>query len=154
MTDVRVGSKVKASWWTQTMTDVDQTAINNITSTTFITGSPTVELTFVAPESGKVLITISSGARDNGGTNRIVCAPELYLGTDASGTAVFTTATSTIDKELTSAGQVANFQYVSRTMLQTGLTAGATYYARLLYKVNAGTTADLNMRELIVRPTT
>lgn len=154
MSDLLAGAKIRAADWPATVSDTDGTSISNITDTTFVTGTPVVAVTFVAPTTGRVLITITGGMRDNTNTNRVVMAPNVFLGTDATGTEVLSTA-STLATECTSPGQANAFYYVSRTSLLEGLTAGSTYYARLMYKAETATSAsaDISRREIIVRPT-
>lgn len=153
MTDILAGATIKANDRPATAYSTDGTSITNIVSTTFITGTPTVATTFTAPTSGRVLLVVTMGFRDNGGTDRVIAAPNVFLGTDATGTEVLSTA-STLETECTSAPEATAFYYVSRTSLLEGLTGGSTYYARLLYKVASGAgTADISRRELLVVPT-
>lgn len=154
MTDVLAGATISAAIWPAAVAANDETAINNLASTSFAAGSPVVAVTFTAPSSGRVLITISGGFRDNAGTDRAILAPEVYEGTDALGTLVLGT-TTTLETECTSAPEATAFYHVSRTTLLEGLTAGATHYARVMHKAGSGGgTADISRREIIVRPTT
>lgn len=157
MSDIRAGSIIRDSNsdyvdWPDTVSSFDNTSNNNQTSTSFTVGTPTVDLTFVAGTTGRALISIALSSRDNSSTNRVISTFELYQGTSTSGTSVISSSGSTLEYECTSAGQASGFQYITRTTLVTGLTPGATYYARQLFKVTGGSTADVAMRELTVRP--
>lgn len=151
MTDVLVGAKIQSGDWPATVSDADPTDILNISSTSFIEGTPVVAVTFTAPTSGKVLITVSSGASDSTVGGRVIVAPNVFLGTNSSGTEVLGT-TNTLATERTTPQQATDYTYASRTSLLTGLTAGSTYYARLVYKVSGATTADISYRDIMVRP--
>lgn len=151
MTDLLAGAKVKAADRPTAVTATDTTAINNITSTTYIPGSPEVGTTFVAPTSGRVVLTVGGGFRDDtAGTNRVHIAPEVYLGTGSAGSSFLTADVTT--RGVGSVGAT-NFHYRSRTTLLTGLTPGSTYYARIVYKVSGGTTSDIAARDITVVPT-
>jgi hypothetical protein len=153
VSDILAGSLIRAADWPVSVSATDGTSIANMSGvTTYTAGSPVVDVTFVAPTSGRVLITVTLGARDNGGTNQIFLAPEVYLGTSAAGTLVLST-TSTLPTEARVPGEADDFMYVSRTCLLSGLTAGSTYYARTMHKTSGGTTADIARREIAVRPT-
>lgn len=158
MTDIRAGSIIRdlgssSMDWPDSVASYDNTTIANITTTTFGAGSPLVELLFEAGTTGRALITISTSSRDNSaGAARVISTFELYLGTSSAGTSIISSSSSTLEYEVTSAGQALGFQYVSRTALVTGLTPGSTYYARHMYKASASGGSDVAMRELIVRP--
>lgn len=154
MTDVLAGQKIQAATWPATVESLDNTTNANLTNTAFATGTPVVDLTFVASTTGRALVTVTSGLRDNSSTNRIVTTFELYLGTSAAGTLVIGSSGSTLQYECTQPGQANNYMYVSRTTLVDSLTPGATYYARHMNKVSGGTTADISLRALTVRPAT
>lgn len=147
------GSKVLANDFPTAVASTDTTAIANITSTTAIPGSPEVGVAFIAPTSGQVAIHVAMGGRDNGGTNRIFVSTEVYTGSSAAGTKI-TSASVSLNGVSTPPINTAGYTYAGRTWLQTGLTAGSTYYARVVYYVDAGTTADLTMRGIVVTPTT
>lgn len=154
MTDVLAGQKIQSATWPATVESLDNTSNANLTNTTFATGTPVVDLTFVAPTTGRVLLTVTAGSRDNTGTDRVVCTFELYLGTSAGGTLVIGSSGSTLQYECTCAGQADAYQYVSRTTLVDSLTSGATYYVRHMNKTASGSgSADCTLRALTVRPT-
>lgn len=151
MTDIKAGAKVLAADFPAAVSASSQTANDNITSTSYIAGSPEVGTTFVAPTSGRVLLSVGLGAKDSAG-NRVHLAPEVFLGTSSAGTQILApdvtargvgTASSTINVAM----------YRGRTTLLTGLTPGSTYYVRTMHKVSGGTTADIAVRDVEVTPT-
>lgn len=127
----------------------DDTTISNISSTSFIAGSPTVEATFTAPPSGAVLLSVGLSARDNGGDNRVHLAPEVRVGS-VSGTVVL--SANVVTRGVGVPGGIPNYVYRARSTILTGLTPGTTYYARTMHKVSGGSTADINVRDLTVAP--
>jgi hypothetical protein len=150
MPDTLIGATVKVDDFPRTVNAIDATQIDNISSTTFISGSPVVATTFVAPTSGMVLLSVSLGARDNGGsTARVHLAPEVRVGSAAG--SVFLSADVT-RRGVGTPGEAADFAYRGRTTLLTGLTAGQVYYVSTLHKVSGGATADIAMRDVTVTP--
>ncbi|MBA9002003.1 hypothetical protein [Thermomonospora cellulosilytica] len=145
------GSVIRAADWPPTVAAGDSTTISNITSTTFITGSPVVATTFTAPTSGRVKITVGGGMQNNGATGRVTLAPNVFAGTGPGGTEVLGVA-SPLRTELTCPTEAASFYYASRSCTLEGLTPGATYYARVMYRVTAGTTGDISRRDIMIRP--
>lgn len=150
MPDILVGAPISATDRPASVWASDTTANQNISSTTFIAGSPSVEVTFVAPTSGAVLISVGCAGADNGGTNRIHVAPEVRLGS-VSGSVVLSADVTTRGVGLP--GEASANVHRSRTTLLTGLTAGSTYYARTMHKVSGGSSADIAVREITVTPT-
>lgn len=151
MPDILVGASVKATDFPAASYASDSTANLNISSTVYISGTPLVSLTFVAPTSGRVLLTVGGGMQDNGGTNRVHIAP-VVREDNAGGAAVVSADVAT--RGVGSAGSNAGYQYRSRTTLLTGLEPGRTYYAHTAHKVSGGLTADITTREILVTPTT
>ncbi|MEU8199299.1 hypothetical protein AB0C10_36495 [Microbispora amethystogenes] len=152
MPDTLVGATIKVDDFPPAVGVTESTANNNITSTAYITGSPTVAVTFTAPTSGAVLLTVGVGGRDNnaGSASRVHLAPQVRE-TNSSGALVLSADVTT--RGVGTAGESLDFAYRSRTTLLSGLTPGKVYYAQALHKVSGGTTADINVRDLIVTPT-
>ncbi len=147
---VRVGSKIRAIDFTAVRWVQETTEISNVSSTSFIAGSPTVETTFVAPTSGSVLLVCGGGFRDNSSTNRISLAPQLRAGS-SSGSIVL--AADEITRGVGASSASAEYEFYSRMTLVTGLTAGSTYHAQVLYKTSGGSSADIRCRDLGIIPT-
>jgi hypothetical protein len=92
VTDILVGAKVKAADFPASVWAQDTTEILNISSTTFIAGTPEVGTTFVAPTSGKVLMFVGGSARSQTGDDRILMAANVFLGSNSSGTQVLSSS--------------------------------------------------------------
>lgn len=150
MPDILVGSPISADDFPPAVYAEDTTGITQISSTSYIPGSPQVDVTFVAPTSGTVLLSVGMGGADNGGTNRIHVAPEIRLN-NVSGSVVL--AADVTARGVGTPGEVGANVHRSRTTVLTGLTAGQTYFGRVLYKVSGGATADIACREISVTPT-
>lgn len=150
MPDILVGAPISADDFPPAVWASDTTSIVQISSTSYIPGSPQVDVTFTAPTSGTVLLSVGLGGADNGGTNRIHVAPEVRED-DVSGSVVLAADVTT--RGAGTPGEVGANVHRSRTTLLTGLTAGDTYFARVMYKVSGGSTADIAVREISVTPT-
>lgn len=136
------------------------TSIGNITTTTFTVDSQ-VTFTFTAPASGTILVLVGGGSRDNTGSgNKAELDYEIYEGTSASGTAKKTATTTTssavgvigLGGTVAGEGSGLDYAYFSRGSLLTGLTPGATHFARLMYRATASGGVDISARELTVIP--
>lgn len=114
--------------------DTDATDIT-VTSTTYTTGTPVVDLFFTAPVSGKVFVTVTA-ALEAAAPSTIYVSYEVRE-TDASGTIV----SGTSDEIKAVIQQEDKFHQGSTRSMVSGLTPGSTYYCRLMQKVsaNAGT---------------
>ncbi|SET43624.1 hypothetical protein [Nonomuraea wenchangensis] len=154
MPDILVGAKIKAadnpaSVWAQ-----DTTEISNISSTSWIAGSPEVGVTFVAPTSGKVLMFVGGSARANTGDDRIQMSANVFLGSNSSGTQILSPSVGFTGCGFSAAST--SYYYQNRLFHLTGLTPGSTYYARVMYSVvNTGTAnnaGDISCREIGVSP--
>jgi hypothetical protein len=114
---------------------------------------PEVGVTFRAPKSGKALLIIGGGARDNTGTNRVFLTVELFKATRGSGIPVINAESATfLEYGWAASGDASQYMYSSRVSLLEGLEPGATYYARVMHSVEGGATADINVREITVVP--
>lgn len=150
MTDILVGAKVKAADFPASAWAQDTTEILNISSTTFIAGTPEVGTTFVAPTSGKVLMFVGGSARGQTGDDRILMAANVFLGSNSSGTQVLSSSVGFTGCGFSLAST--SYYYQNRSFHLTGLTPGSTYYARVTYSVvNTGTAnnvCDIACREI------
>lgn len=135
----------------------DNTLNANLTNTTYAAGAPEVGITFVAPPTGRVLLTIGGGLRNNGSNaDRVFLSPEVFEGSDA------TTGTQFLAPSVAPGGcgsgggyTADDFRYLCRTTLLTGLTPGGTYYVRIVHETILGSgTADIAAREITVAPAT
>lgn len=133
-----------------TQWDQDTTLQLNVASTSYIEGTPPVGVTFMAPTSGRVLLVIGGGARDNSGTADVLMAPEVYTGTQAiEANRVVTTG----NRHAQFPGEVApHYIYQSRATVVTGLAPLQIHFARLLYRASTGGSCDISVREIIIVP--
>lgn len=151
MTDLLVGSTIQVADFPPTVQDMDDTIIANITTTAFINGSPEVSVTFTAPTSGRVLIINGGGLRNNSGADQVFIDNEVRE-TNGSGS-VIKAPSVTGEGTVSCADESLGFEYKSRAYVQEGLTPGSVYFARVQYRVAAGTsTADITARTIIVQP--
>lgn len=132
------------------------TDIAAFTNTTFAAGSPVVGLTFVAPPSGMVHVTVSGLINSATDTVRAELGWELREGgTIGSGTVVMA---ASVDRALAGSHAVNTSATASiggshRFPVLSGLTAGSTYNVRTMHRVQptAGT-GNINYRSLTVEP--
>lgn len=152
MTDLAAGTTVRALDFPPTASASDGTLITNISSTTYITGTPEVATTFMAPTSGRVMLWVSALGRDDTADQQVYVTVEVYEGTDATGTQIL--SPSALARGVSTMGEASNPMGHDRASLLSGLEAGTTYYARVVYRVLGGTTADIFYRGLIISPAT
>ena len=151
MTSILIGAPVDAAQFPASVTTHDETTQTNISSTTGVNGTPTVSVQFTTPTSGRVLVIISGGFLDNGGTNRQYLFPEVYEGANSSGTLKIGFTERLTHQVGGMAGGTA-YAHFSRRSLVTGLTPETGHFCRLRQYVSGGSTADIRFRELTVVP--
>lgn len=150
MTDVHAGDEITRDHWPPARAARSTTAIDNVTSTAFTPGSPVVELTFTAPSSGRVAVCVQAGIDQDDAGNRLFVTYEMYQGTSSAGTLVQAARES---YGVSSHGSPASNDLIWGNMsIVHNLTPGATHYARMMHRTEAGTTNDVTFRELIVFP--
>ncbi|GAA3121650.1 hypothetical protein [Streptomyces echinatus] len=131
-----------------------QTASFGTTITTYGTGSSTGSyatcgVSFIAPLSGRVLITTGARVDNTSATAGSLIAPETREGSSIGSGSIVEAALDI--NGYGSYGTV--FMRATATHLLTGLTPGANYNTRLLHRTSqSGTTASFALRELIVAP--
>lgn len=154
MPDILVGATVRA--FPEAVYVRSTTTVADISSTSFTSGAPffpIVDTTFVASTTGRIMLSVGAGMRDNGGTNRIFVSPEVYEGVDETGTLVLDSAGQGREHALISIDSAGDYVHMSRMTFLDGLTPGATHYARLVHRVTGGSSADITVRDLVVMPT-
>jgi hypothetical protein len=116
------------------------------TSTSYVPGSPVVSLSFVAPPSGKALITVY--ARLEGTSpSAAYCSFEVRH-TNSTGTVVFSP-----DDRYAAAMQDQYWSGSERRKLVSGLTPGDTYYVRTMIRTSNGSNAAVVLyRALLAEP--
>lgn len=145
------GEQISAGYWPESVQDDDGTTISNITSTTFITGSPVVSVTFTAPKTGRVGVCIGGGLVEQAAGSRVWITYELYLGTSSSGTLIHAGVEPrgvNTSGDTTASGD----QTLGNMSMEENLTPGATYYAQVVHRTSGGATNDITRRRIIVIP--
>jgi len=120
----------------------------SVTFTPTLTGGTACGLTFIAPTSGRVLVSNSCRLL-NSGANDSYCGWFMRTGSSiGSGTTVVATSNN---RSVQHNGTVNSSQ--GKTRLVTGLTAGDTYNVQQEFKVSAGT-GTFAEKDLSVNPAT
>lgn len=139
------------SQWVPCRIDLQQQAsafVGSISSATYVpqTGGP--DLTFIAPASGAVRISVKAAIVATAGDTTGRAAFEIWTGpTAGAGTGIYSAA----DNDSIAWQGSNNWEAGSGGMLVTGLTAGSTYTARMVYKRDAGTgTAGFARRRMTI----
>jgi len=141
------GQRITALDFTAAVTATDSNVQANI-GTTIGPGTPEVGVVFIAPTSGKVMVSIGGSAADDAGAHKAVIDWQLYAGTNASGTLILNVGS--LARRLIIGGDVEGVE-ADRSSLVTGLTPGSSYYARVMVAAYAATT-DVYNRTITVVP--
>jgi hypothetical protein len=146
------GDTVQSIDTPRTVMAQDDTPQLNLTSSSYVPGSPEVGVYFIAPTSGRVLVTVGGGARDNTNDNRVFLSPQIFQD-DVNGSVVL--APSVTFYGYGTPGSNADYVFGSRTSMIENLSPGRRYYARVMMAAEQGTgsTADVAVREIMVEPT-
>lgn len=149
MPDLLAGSTVQDIDTPVAVADDDDTDFNDISGTTYAAGTPELGVQFVGPTSGRVLVLVHMLGDTDNTTNRLFLSSEVYEGTDATGTLM----ASASDQEAAGLSTVSTLSLPSSAWrVVSGLTPGATHYARTMHRVSAGAVADLSHRKIAVIP--
>lgn len=151
MSNLSAGTIVTALDFPPTVQATDNTGITNVSSTSYITGSPVVSTTFTAPTSGRVRLVVGAVFGAGGGGNRMFISPQVFEGTDASGIEVLSPSVATA---VGSMSEQTSYSSYERASFLDGLTPGGTYFVRTVHRVTGGATIDLLFRGVIVVPLT
>lgn len=134
---------------------VDTTNGESNSTTSYLPGTTPTGVTFNAPPSGRVIITISSYFGQTTNANEAIVSFALRTGaTIGSGTVVLA-ATGTralVCGMAVNASAPARLQ-ASRRLAVTGLTAGNPYNVRIEFATNPAGACVIFTREIIVEPT-
>lgn len=151
-TAIQDGERVKSTDTPRTVQNQDDTLQSNLSSTSYVTGSPEVGVYFIAPTTGRVLVTVGGGARDETNDNRVFLSPQIFQD-DANGSEVLAPSVTSYGYGIP--GSNADYVFGSRTSLVEGLQAGRRYYARVMMAAEIATSssADVIVREIMVEPT-
>lgn len=155
MPDLLAGTIVAALDTPPTVYAQDTTAITNISSTSYIPGTPEVGVTFIAPTTGRVMLSVGASMRNDAANSDRVAVTAEIRENDASG-AVFLAATVFRGVATDGIPTAGDYCTVGHTTLVTGLTPGGQYFARSMHIKfgSVGTTGDIAMRDILVAPAT
>lgn len=152
MAEIQAGDPINAEWWPDSVRVVENTDQLDQTSTSAIAGSPECSTTFIAPDSGRVMVQVAAELRnDDTAGNRIFVTFEIRLGSSAG--AVHTAAV--VHRGVSTTGDTTASQFMTHGNMSMveGLTPRATYFIRTMQLVSGGTTNDIGHRRLCVIPT-
>lgn len=132
------------------LTDVELNSgtTTSATYTATITGGTPCIVTFTAPQSGIVLVCNNSQLTNSSSTQTSLTSWELREGSTPGSGAIVVSASD--DRALRHVGST-DFQAGDSTLV-TGLTAGATYHVRQMFRGSGGTTATFSRKRVIVLP--
>lgn len=132
--------------------DQDWTTISNITSTTYIAGTPEVAVSVTAPTSGRVFVSIGCGIRNDAATN-VRASVTFQVFEDNPDGALFLAADEVRGVKSCGIASAQEYQYHGNTDLVTGLTPGRSYYFQTVYlSTTAAGTVDISSRNILVTP--
>lgn len=150
--NLSAGTRVKAVDFPRAQQVFITSNITNVTTTTYIPGSPEVAVRFQAPSSGRVCVTVGAGTGNNGANDdRLLVTYEVFVGDPADG---IRHQAAEAKRGLSNPGTGADTaQYHGHTTMVDGLTPGEFYYARIVYRTDDGAgTADISHRHIFVFP--
>ena len=144
------GQRIKALDFAGSSQFVDATAHLNIgIGTSF--GSPQVAVTFTAPTSGAVTITVGGMAQDDVVDNTVWINWELRLN-NSGGSLVATVGDFERRLAIGCKGAAAFVPSASKLATISGLTPGQLYFCRVYHSAAVGGSADVFMRRLDTAP--
>lgn len=151
MAEIAAGDEISAKWWPDSVRVAEGTDQLDITSTSFIAGSPECSTTFVAALSGRAQVVVSGELRnDDTAGERVFLSFEVRLGSSAG--AVFMAA-SAFRSASTSGDTTASGDMIhGNVFMLDGLTPEETYFIRTMQSVTGGTTNDIKYRRVCVVP--
>lgn len=132
----------------------DSTDITGISSTDYIPGAPVVQVTFVAPASGRVSVTVTGKITQSNNGNQTQLGWIMREGdVVGSGTPVVDVS----DDRAVGTGQSVNTGgpagvTASNTWMKGSLTPGATYHVYTVHRTNPAGVAAVYYRHLLVVP--
>jgi len=148
MADLAAGSRELALDFPPAAAAYDNTQITDVSSTAFIAGSPVVSVTFTAPTTGRIVLSVAANVRDSAGTRQMRVAAHIESVT----TGLVVVSPSLSAQGVNNAASSTVYEVRSRDTLVEGLVPGDVYFARLMYRVTAGSTADIRGRQITVTP--
>jgi len=141
---------VTAKFATGALATTTQNTSGTTTSTSYtatLTGGTTCSLTFVAPPSGQVMVHNTVNL-SNTLTSGVLMSFEIRAGAVVGSGTVFQAADDQNTNQSSGVAGVGNRATVSTPI--TGLTPGATYNIRQMFRVSAGTGTYISKRLTVV----
>jgi len=139
------GQRILAADFITPVTATDSTVLLNVSGTPG-TGSPEVGVTFTAPTSGMVMVTVGGSIVESGGGPAGGIIDYRIFEDNSSGAVVVGHGSLTRRAVLQGTTQSTE---ASRTSLITGLTPGQVYYAQMIIS-SYGTLVDFYNRTIAV----
>jgi hypothetical protein len=131
--------------------DQDWTLQLNIASTSYASGTPEVAVNVTAPSSGRVLVCIGAGIRNNGANTDTVIVTYRVLEDHSLGP-VFTAESAYRGVTSLGAGDE-EFSYQGNYALEEDLIPGRNYYFQVRHRATVGSsTCDIASRNILVIP--
>lgn len=154
MSDLTASQSVYGRDMPPSVYDQDWTQQSNLTSASYGIGSPEVGVNFTAPTSGRVLISIGCGIRNN--STDLEGGVVTYILYEDSANGVVVTAAAANNGVMSMRTTLSQeFHYVGGFNMEEGLTPGKNYYAQVVHRrVNTFATVDIASRDISVIPLT
>lgn len=132
--------------------DQDWTTIANVTSTSVVVGTPEVAVKFTAASSGRALIAVGCGVRNNAATAERLTVSFRVLEDDIGG-GIFLDHTERNGVKSNGIAASQDFVYRGNFALVEGMTPGKGYFAVVTHVSLLGDgTADISSRNITVIP--
>ena len=150
--NLSAGTPVRALDFPRAWQSFQNTAITNISSTTYTTGTPEVAVRVMAPSSGRVAVALSGGTRnDAANADRIFVSYRVLEGDPENGDLI---QSDEVKRGLSNpATQTDQYQYHGHVTMVDGLTPGVYYYFQVRHRTTLGSgTADIAYRSILVWP--
>lgn len=151
--DLSAGTRVKALDFPRAWQNFAQISQLNMTDTSYTEGDPEMAVRFMAPSSGRVLVVVSAGIRNNTTANedRVFVSFRILEG-DPDDANLYQTEEVKLGLSNTAAG-ADDYSYGGHGTMVQGLTPGTYYYAQVRHRTTLGSgTADISARAITVIP--
>lgn len=153
MTNITPGVQAYGSDFPPSAFDLDWTILSNVGSTTWFFGTPNVSCSFVAPLSGRVLVAVGCGVRNNAANAERLAVSYTILEDDLQGAEVVAPSlTSGVISNGTAL--VEDYHYVGSFRMEEGLQPGRGYFAGINFRGVTGgfNTVDIASRMISIVP--
>lgn len=151
MPDLSPGSQAYGRDFPPSGFDLDWTSQLNLTTTSYASGTPSVGVNVTAPTSGRVLVALGVGSRNNGANTDRVIVTYRVLEDSSEGREV---TPESAYRGVTSPGIGSEeYRYVGNFALEDDLTPGRNYYFQVRHRTISGSaTCDIASRSIAVIP--